>query len=114
MALSIYLFRDLIITILFTDEFRSARELFFFQLMGDVIKIAGFLYAYTLQAQGHTKVFITTEVLFSALFVLASSFFVVIYGVQGANISYVLTYGLYFVFAFVFTNYINVRKDNQN
>ncbi|QXB75432.1 O-antigen translocase [Enterobacter asburiae] len=114
MALSIYLFRDLIITILFTDEFRSARELFFFQLMGDVIKIAGFLYAYTLQAQGHTKVFITSEVLFSALFVIASSFFVVIYGVQGANISYVLTYGLYFVFAFVFTNYINVRKDNQN
>lgn len=114
MALGIYLFRDLAITILFTDEFRSARELFLFQLLGDVIKIAGFLYAYPLQAQGHTKVFICSEVLFSVLFVIASYSFVAIYGVQGANISYVITYSLYFVFAFVFTNYINLLRDNQN
>ncbi|RRK13124.1 O-antigen flippase, partial [Escherichia coli] len=38
--------------------------------------------------------------------------FVINYGVHGANISYVITYSLYFVFAFVFTNFINVRRNN--
>lgn len=42
MALSIYLFRDLVITVLFTEQFRSARELFLLQLVGDVIKLLGF------------------------------------------------------------------------
>lgn len=112
MALSIYLFRDLVITVLFTEQFRSARELFLLQLVGDVIKIAGFLYAYPLQSQGHTKLFISSEVIFSILFIVTTYIFVVNYGVHGANISYVITYSLYFVFAFVFTNFINVRRNN--
>ena len=112
MALSIYLFRDLVITVLFTEQFRSARELFLLQLIGDVIKIAGFLYAYPLQSQGHTKLFISSEVIFSMLFIITTYIFVVNYGVHGANISYVITYSLYFVFAFVFTNFINVRRNN--
>lgn len=112
MALSIYLFRDLVITVLFTEQFRSARELFLLQLVGDVIKIAGFLYAYPLQSQGHTKLFISSEVIFSMLFIVTTYIFVINYGVHGANISYVITYSLYFVFAFVFTNFINVRRNN--
>ncbi|VEB96361.1 O-antigen translocase [Cedecea lapagei] len=95
-------------------SFRSARELFFFQLLGDVIKVAGFLYAYPLQAQGHTKVFICSEIIFSIIFVMTSYFFVVLYGVQGANISYVVTYIMYFIFAYIFTNFINIRIKNNN
>lgn len=109
LAGGIYLFRDLSITLLFTEEFRTARDLFAWQLIGDVIKIIGFMYAYPLQAQGHTKVFIVSELLFAALFVVLCNYFVAIYGVQGANFAYAMTYSAYTIFAFVFTNYINVR-----
>jgi PST family polysaccharide transporter len=40
-AASVYLARDVIIFILFTDEFRPIRELVAWQLTGDVLKLAG-------------------------------------------------------------------------
>ncbi len=110
MALVIYLLRDFSITLLFTEEFRTARELFGMQLIGDVIKIAGFMYAYPLQAQGHTKLFISTEILFSLLFVASCYVLVGIYGVHGANLAYTFTYTAYFIFAFIFTNFVNVKS----
>lgn len=112
MGLVIYLLRDLSISILFTEEFRPARDLFAAQLLGDILKISGFLYAYTLQAQGHGKLFIVSEVLFSLLFVISAYFLVNIYGVHGANYAYVLTYTIYFFFSFIFTNFVNVRRVN--
>lgn len=45
-ALLIFLMRDLIINILFTAEFMPMRELFTWQLTGDVIKIGSFVLAY--------------------------------------------------------------------
>ena len=44
LALAVYLFRDLAIFILFTDEFKLARDLFLVQLCGDVVKISSWLY----------------------------------------------------------------------
>lgn len=58
MALGVYLFRDLAISLLFTEAFRSARELFAIQLIGDVIKITSWLYAYPMLSRGATKWFV--------------------------------------------------------
>ncbi|KFC80958.1 O-antigen translocase [Buttiauxella agrestis] len=113
MGLGIYFLRDEIISILFTEKFRMARELFLLQLTGDVIKVAGFLYSYTLQAQGHSKIFISSELIFSLIFVIASYYLINIFGVQGANVSYLITYVMYFFFAFVFTNHFNVRNEKS-
>ncbi|HCC8003017.1 TPA: O-antigen translocase, partial [Escherichia coli] len=44
LAFGIFIFKDYIISILFTREFLEARDLFAIQLIGDVLKIASWLY----------------------------------------------------------------------
>lgn len=105
LACFIYISRDFIISILFTNEFKEARNLFFIQLFGDVVKILSWLYSYTMVSRGKTKWFIYTEVIFSFLFVVLSFIFIKIYGVQGANLAYLINYIIYFIFV-----YFNLNK----
>ncbi|MGI2191828.1 O-antigen translocase [Shewanella baltica] len=98
MALGVYLLRDVAISLLFTEKFRSARELFAVQLTGDVIKIASWLYAYPMLSRGATKWFMSTELFFSFSFVILALFFVEKYSLQGANIAYLVNYSIYLVF----------------
>lgn len=105
MALAVYLCRDIAISLLFTEEFRAARDLFAVQLIGDVIKILAWLYAYPMLSRGATKWFISAEMFFSLSFVLLAYIFVDAYGLLGANIAYLTNYSFYFLFVF-----INVKK----
>ncbi|GKX36727.1 O-antigen translocase [Pectobacterium versatile] len=102
MALGVYLFRDLAINLLFTEAFRSARELFAIQLIGDIIKITSWLYAYPMLSRGATKWFVSTEIIFSLTLVSLAYVLVPLYSTQGANISYVINYTLYLFFTFIF------------
>lgn len=100
MALGVYLLRDVAISLLFTDAFRSARDLFAVQLVGDVIKIAAWLYAYPMLSRGATKWFICTEIIFSITFVILTYELVKIHGVMGANMAYVINYTVYLFLVF--------------
>ncbi|MGL5039091.1 MAG: O-antigen translocase [Aeromonas sp.] len=100
MALGVYLLRDVAISLLFTEEFRSARELFAMQLTGDVIKIAAWLYAYPMLSRGATKWFIVTEIVFAFTFVALTYGLVNIHGVVGANMAYAINYMVYFLVVF--------------
>ncbi|MCU8044148.1 O-antigen translocase [Shewanella sp. SM68] len=97
MALGIYIFRDLAITLLFTEEFRSARDLFAIQLSGDVLKIASWLYAYPMLSRGATKWFVCTEIIFSLSFVALTYLFVMNIGLEGAIVAYFVNYSIYFL-----------------
>lgn len=97
MALGVYLLRDVAISLLFTEAFRSARELFAIQLTGDVIKIASWLYAYPMLSRGATKWFMGTEILFSLSFVALTYLFVANMGLKGATIAYLVNYSVYFL-----------------
>ncbi|MCO4198566.1 O-antigen translocase [Aeromonas hydrophila] len=105
MAFGVYLLRDVAITLLFTDAFRSVRDLFAIQLTGDVIKIASWLYAYPMLSRGATKWFVSTEIIFSLSFVFLSYIFVSKMGLKGATIAYLANYSLYFL-----TIFLNVRR----
>ncbi|MBW3530948.1 O-antigen translocase [Shewanella sp. NKUCC06_TVS] len=108
MALGVYLLRDVAISLLFTEEFRSARELFAIQLTGDVIKIASWLYAYPMLSRGATKWFMCTEIVFSFSFVALTYLFVANMGLKGATIAYLVNYSLCFI-----TIYVNAKKFAQ-
>lgn len=98
MAVCVYFLRDVAISLLFTEQFRDARDLFAIQLVGDVIKIVSWLYAYPMISRGATKWFIFTEIFFSGLFVVLSYFLIDAYGTQGANLAYLINYLLYMIF----------------
>jgi len=105
LALGVYLMRDVVIHLLFTVEFTAARDLFAIQLVGDVVKIGAWLYAYPMISRGATKWFVTTEILFSMMFVLLAWLLVREHGTQGANVAYLINYILYFIVMF-----LNVKR----
>lgn len=105
LAIIIYFSRDLIIVILFTKEFESSRDLFLIQLIGDVVKISSWLYAYPMLSRGATRWYISTEIFFSITFVLSALIFVSLYGIHGANLAYLVNYSAYFLFII-----INLKK----
>lgn len=105
MAIVVYLLRDIAISLIFTEAFRPARNLFAIQLAGDVVKILSWLYAYPMLSRGATKWFMGTEIIFSISFVVFAYFFIDKYGVHGANWAYALNYTLYFIFV-----YTNVKR----
>jgi len=96
-SLIIFLLKEYVILIAFSKDFMPMIELFAWQLIGDVIKIASWLLAYLMLAKAMTKVFIYTEVLFSALFVGLSILFVDKFGLVGITYAYALNYFLYLV-----------------
>lgn len=112
----IYLGRDLIIDVLFTNEFRPMRDLFAYQLIGDIFKISGFLLAFLMWAKRMIKFFIFTEVLFSLLYVLLAYTGLTAFNLQGVVLAYLVTYFIYLVFfAIYFRKYIlPVKKSNSN
>ena len=105
MALGVYLLRDVAISLLFTEAFRSARDLFAIQLTGDVIKILAWLYAYPMLSRGATKWFMGTEILFSLSFVALSYLFVSNMGLKGATVAYLVSYSICFL-----SIYLNVKR----
>jgi PST family polysaccharide transporter len=114
LALAVYLLRDIAISVLFTEAFRPARDLFALQLIADIVKIAAWLLAYGMIARKATVWFIGSEVLFSITLPLLAAFFVKRMGLEGANVAYLLNYILYLLFLLVFSRqYLSEPKAKQ-
>lgn len=92
----VYLLRDFVIVTLFSPEFRPMEVLFFWQLVGDVLKIASWLFAFAMLGKAMTLLFVFTEVVFSFSFYLFTLIFTPLYGVEGVSIAYALNYFTYF------------------
>ncbi len=100
LALSMFALKDFIILILFSEDFQSMRELFLWQLVGDVLKITSWLLSYIMLAKAMTKSFMISEVLASCSFVLLAILFTNNYGLIGITYAFALNYLLYLVLVF--------------
>jgi len=96
-SVTIYLLRDFIIQTLFTSEFLPMRELFAWQLFGDVIKISSWILSYVMLGRAMVKTYIATEIGFSMSFVVLSWLLVSKFGLVGVSMAYAINYSLYWV-----------------
>ena len=111
-AITIYLLRDFIIETLFTPDFLPMRELFPWQLAGDVIKIGSWILAYIMLGRAMTKMFVITEIIFSLLFVLFSWLLAGVFGLVGVPIAYAINYFCYWIgMGYLVKNEMNRMKD---
>ncbi|WP_076922945.1 O-antigen translocase [Pseudoalteromonas sp. SK20] len=100
LALSMFALKDFIILILFSEDFQPMKELFLWQLVGDVLKIIAWLLSYIMLAKAMTKSFMISEILASCSFVLLTLFFTSNYGLIGITYAFALNYLLYLVLVF--------------
>ena len=94
-AITIYLLRDFIINLLFTADFMPMKELFPWQLAGDVVKIGAWILGYVMLGRAMVKVFILTEIAFSLSFVVLTWLLVERFGLVGVSMAYSINYSLY-------------------
>ena len=102
-AVGVFALKDFIIWLLFTEDFTPMRELFFWQLVGDVVKLAAWLIAYLMLAKAMIRTFIATEICFSLSFVALSIWFLYQYGLVGMSYAFAVNYTLYLVVMIVVT-----------
>lgn len=91
-AASIFLLRDFIIHVLFTRDFIPMRELFPWQLAGDVIKMSAWMLGYVVIGRGLVKFFVAKEIGVGIAFVLLTHLYVGEFGLPGVTAAYALTY----------------------
>lgn len=98
----VFVLRNFIIRLLYTESFISMSELFLWQLIGDLFKMTSYILAYVMLAKAQVKLYIVTEIIFSALYVFLSYIFISFYGVVGATYAFALNYFLYMIILFIY------------
>ncbi|MCT7574641.1 O-antigen translocase [Aliarcobacter butzleri] len=100
MSLVIFLLKEYVILIAFSDKFMPMMELFKWQLIGDIFKIASFIVAYYLIAKSKTSQYIFIQIFFAFLFVILNYYISNNFGLIGVTISYAITYLICFIYCF--------------
>lgn len=96
-TIAVYLSQDLIINILFTNEFKLISSLILFHLLGDVIKINCWVLGNILIAKARTKHFILFQIEWSLIFIILSIILANKYEFVGLSIAYFITYIIHFL-----------------
>lgn len=96
-AISVFILKDWIISILFTKSFMPMRELFLWQMIGDSLKIGSWIIAFLMLSKAMTKIYIITEIIFATTLVLLTLICCKIYGFKGSSIAYLINYAIYWV-----------------
>lgn len=93
----LYFSRYFIIRILFTKDFSPVADLFFWQLVGDVFKVASLILGFQFLAKKMTKAYIIFEILSLLFLYFASTYLMVLLGIQGVVMAQALDNFLYFL-----------------
>jgi PST family polysaccharide transporter len=112
-ALLIYFLRDVIIHILLTKEFVPMHDLFFWQLVGDVLKIGAWILAYVMVGRAMAKTYLISELMLWVTFMALARWGIDSIGVQGVTMAYAATYGLFWI-AMVFLVRHEMRRMDKN
>ena len=101
-GLAVYLLRDWIIKLLFTESFMPMRELFLWQIIGDILKIGSWILAYLMLGRAMVKLFMVTEIGFSLLLIIITYFSIKNFGFEGSTIAYMINYMFYWLIMSIF------------
>lgn len=107
----VFLIRDYIIKLLYSELFLSMREYFGYELIGDFFRLSGWIFGCVLLAKARIKVMILSELVFQlGLYILLSYLLSNFFGIKGFYMAYCLNYTLYFITMIIFFNYAKVSK----
>ncbi|WP_439287307.1 lipid III flippase WzxE [Lonepinella sp. BR2357] len=98
LALLVFFSRDYLIIVLFSPDFTPMSDLFGWQLVGDLFKVASYVFGYLWLAKAATGRYICAEIVQGVLLFGLSSYGIAQQGVAGATLGYGLCYMIYFGF----------------
>ena len=92
----IYFLKTYIVIGVFSEEFKPVEDLFFWQLLGDLLKVLSIVIAYQFLAKKMFWHYIVTEAFLVIILYITSVYFINIYGVKGAVIGHFVSYLMYY------------------
>ena len=114
--LIIYLSRSLIVSVVLSKEFKPVEDLFFWQLLGDFIKVLSTVIAYQFLAKKMFWHYIITEAFSVIILYVSSIYFIDLFGVKGVVIAHFVNYVLYFavILLIFYSSLFGVLPENEN
>ncbi len=101
-SFTVWLLRDLAIWLLFSSQFVAMRDLFAWQLVGDVLKVSAYIFGYLVIAKASLRFYLLTEISQFLLLTLFSRWLIPLHGALGAAQAYMATYIIYFALCWTF------------
>lgn len=98
LAALVYAAREWVTRLLFSADFTPANALYGPQLAGDVVKIAAFILSYLMLAKAMTRLFVISECVFAASYLLLVFVFTAHWGLVGAMYAFAVNYLFYLAF----------------
>ena len=95
-SLTVWLLRDFAIWLLFSSKFVAMRDLFAWQLVGDVLKVGAYVFGYLVIAKASLRFYILAELSQFTLLTAFSHWLIPAHGALGAAQAYMATYIVYF------------------
>ncbi|WP_411893737.1 O-antigen translocase [Winogradskyella sp. A2] len=96
MLLVIYLSRTLLVSMLFTEDFKPVEDLFGYQILGDFMRVLSMVIAYQFLAKKMFAHFLILEIFLFIIIYFSSIYFIDIYGLKGAVMGHCLSYFMHF------------------
>lgn len=96
-CLVIYFLKDVIIDLVFTNEFNDMKFLFKYQLPGDIMKIMSWILGTLMVSKAMYKEYIFFEIFTNSLLYLSSTFLTLSFGMPGLCIGYFITSTITFI-----------------
>lgn len=100
-SITLYAGRNIVINVLFTNEFAAMESLFPYQVFGDFVKLSGWVLAYIMVAKSMTRTYIIMEFVSSLSQIGLNIIFINLYGTVGATIGYAGGHFIYLVAMFI-------------
>jgi PST family polysaccharide transporter len=97
LSVVIMVFKDVIISVVFSEEFTPMRDYFAPQLIGDFFKMCSWVLAMQMIAKAMVKMFLITEIIFTVSLIILSVLMVKQFGGIGSIYAYCINYFLYLI-----------------
>lgn len=93
----VYLLREWIVRLVFSEEFLPAADLFLWQIVGDFFRVLALVMVYQFHAKKMMWHYIITDLFLALGLYLSALYFIPIVGLEGVVLGHALTYFLYFI-----------------
>jgi PST family polysaccharide transporter len=94
--LIVYVLRDWIVRLIFSEEFIPATDLFLWQMVGDFFRVLALVMVYQFHAKKMMWHFILTDLFLALSLYFSALYFISKVGLQGVVIGHAITYIIYF------------------
>lgn len=99
-SLIIYIYREWIVTMLFSKDFLPMVSLFFWQILGSILKVIGTFFGILLSAKAKNMRVIIVNVIFSFLYVILTYYFYDKMKLEGVVFAFFVTNACFLIFVF--------------